>query len=106
MNKKYIITKNIKIEKIIKTGKKISNKFYLIFYKNNKIEINRYCVSVSKKLGKAVIRNKLKRQIKDILMKNKYYLGKDYVIIARNNLLLLNYKEKEQQLIKLIKENI
>ena len=40
MNKKYIITKNIEIEKIIKTGKKISNKFYLIFYKNNKIEIN------------------------------------------------------------------
>ncbi len=104
MNKNYIIKKNIEIEKIIKTGQKKSNKYFLIFYQNNKLENNRYCISVSKKIGKAVLRNKIKRQLKDILMKNKLCFNKDYVIIIRNNLLELNYNEIEKEIISQIKE--
>ena len=106
MNKKYIISKNIEIEKIIKTGKKISNKYLLIFYKENKSNFNRYCISIGKKLGNAVARNKIKRQIKDILMKNQLCFSKDYVIIIRKDLISLNYQEKREELIKKLKETI
>ena len=75
-----------------------------IFYQNNKLENNRYCISVSKKIGKAVIRNKIKRQLKDILMKNKLCFNKDYVIIIRKRLLELNYQQIETNLINLIKK--
>ena len=76
MNKKYIIKKNEEIEVIVKKGKKRVSKYFIIYMVNNDKDYNMYCVSVSKKLGKANVRNKIKRRTKDILMKNKIDLGK------------------------------
>ena len=104
MNKKYIITKNEEIQEIIKIGKKISNKYFIIFFKENNYDFNRYSISISKKIGKANIRNKIKRQLKDILMKNKLLFKKDYVIIVRNNLLTLTYDMKQECLLNTLRE--
>ena len=41
MNKKYIIRKNEEISKIVKTGNKLSNRLYVIYYKDNDIKHNR-----------------------------------------------------------------
>ena len=104
MNKKYIIRKNEEISNIVKTGKKIVNHYYVIYYKDNEYKHNRYCVSVSKKIGKANVRNLFKRRIKDILMKNSFYNNKDYVIILRNSVLNSKYEYLKEELIKCIKE--
>ena len=103
MNKKYIITKNLEIEKIIKTGLKLISSYFVIYYIENNKQYNRYVVSVSKKIGKAVVRNRIKRQIKDILAKNNLCFNKDYVIIVRNSLLMCTYEEIQIKLLKLIK---
>ena len=103
MNKKYIIKKNEEIEVIVKKGKKRVSKYFIIYMVNNDKDYNMYCVSVSKKQGKANVRNKIKRRTKDILMKNKIDLGKKYVIIIRKEALTVSYKELEESLIKEIK---
>ena len=103
MNKKYIIRKNEEISNIVKTGKKIVNKYYVIYYKDNEYKHNRYCVSVSKKIGKANVRNLFKRRIKDILMKNNINYSCDYVIILRNQILGINYDVMKDELIKILK---
>lgn len=103
MNKKYIIRKNEEIEVIVKKGKKRVSKYFIIYMVNNDKDYNMYCVSVSKKLVKANVRNKIKRRTKDILMKNKIDLGKKYVIIIRKEALNVSYKELEESLIKEIK---
>ncbi len=104
MNKKYIITKNEEIQEIIKVGKKINNKYFLVFYRENNYNYSRYCISVNKKIGKSNVRNKLKRQLKDILMKNKLSINKDYVIIVRNILLTLSYDMKQEYLLNTLRE--
>ena len=103
MNKKYIIRKNEEISKIVKTGKKVSNNLFVIYYKDNDIKHNRYCVSVSKKIGKANVRNLFKRRIKDILMKNIIDYSCDYVIILRQAILGVNYEIMKNELINLMK---
>ena len=103
MNKKYIIRKNEEISKIVKTGKKVSNNLFVIYYKDNDIKHNRYCVSVSKKIGKANVRNLFKRRIKDILMKNNIDYSCDYVIILRQAILGVNYEIMKNELINLMK---
>ena len=103
MNKKYIIRKNEEVEVIVKKGKKRVSKSFIIYMVNNDKDYNMYCISVSKKLGKANVRNKIKRRTKDILMKNKIDLGKKYVIIIRKEALNVSYKELEESLIKEIK---
>lgn len=103
MNKKYIIRKNEEIQKIIKNSNKIVNKYFIIFHTKNSLNYNRYCISVSKKIGKAHTRNLYKRRIKDILTKNIINFSNDYVIILRNVILDINYQKINDELIKLLK---
>ena len=104
MNKKYIIKKNEEIQQIIGNSNKKVNKYFIIYFRKNNYNFNRYCISDSKKIGKANVRNLYKRRIKDILMKNNINFSKDYVIILRVNILNLNYKQIQSELINIIKE--
>ncbi len=104
MNKKYIIKKNEEIQQIIGNSNKKVNKYFVIYFRKNNYNFNRYCISVSKKIGKANVRNLYKRRIKDILMKNNINFSKDYVIILRVNILNLNYEQIQSELINIIKE--
>ena len=103
MNKKYIVRKNEEIQLIIKKSKKIVNKFFIIYYLDNNLGYNRFCISVSKKLGKAHTRNLFKRRIKDILMKNNINSSNDYVIILRTSILNVSYMEMKNELLGLLK---
>lgn len=103
MNKKYIIQKNKEIQEIIKIGKKIINKYFVIHKRKNDLNFNRFCISVGKKQGNAVLRNKIKRQIKDILIKNPIKYNNDYVIIIRSELINLSYEEKKKELINILR---
>lgn len=103
MNKKFIVRKNEEIQDIINNNKKIVNKYFVIYYKDNKLNYNRFCISVSKKIGKANIRNYYKRVLKDILMKNFINTSYDYVIILRNGILHLKYIDIKGEIINLLK---
>lgn len=104
MNKKYIIKKNEEIQQITGDSNKKVNKYFVIYFRKNNYNFNRYCISVSKKIGKANVRNLYKRRIKDILMKNNINFSKDYVIILRVNILNLNYEQIQNELINVLKE--
>ena len=103
MKKKYIIRKNEEIQEIVKTSKKLVNKYFIVYFRKNDFQYNRYCVSVSKKLGKAHTRNLYKRRIKDILMKNNINNSMDYVIILRNAVIGISYEEIQYELLNILK---
>ena len=103
MKKKDIIKKSYEFTDIINNSKHVSNKSYVIYYKKSS-EL-KFGISVPKKTGIAVVRNKIKRQVKSIIDNNKKYIQNDYlyVIIIRKGLLDLNYSEREKELISLMK---
>lgn len=103
MNKKYIVNKNEEIQKIISKNIKTVNKYFIIYMEKNSLDINRYCINVSKKIGNAVVRNRQRRIIKEILRKNNINQSMNYVIILRKEILNLKYEDKERELISLIK---
>ncbi len=91
--------------KFLLSGKKINNKYISIFFKElNKKNSNILNISfiVKKKLGNAVIRNKIKRRLRNITkeaLKNiDINLKYSYLFMAKKNVFDDNYK--------LIKENI
>ena len=60
MKKREIIKNKLEYTNIINNSKYTKNDYFIIYYrKNNKY--NRYGISVPKKTGKAVLRNKIKR---------------------------------------------
>ena len=106
MKKLNIIKKENEINDIIQTGRKIYNKYYYIYNKENKDnKYYRFCICVSKKLGNAVVRNKNKRQIKDIIDKSNLSFKResDYVIILRKDITSLTYEQKRDELLKILK---
>lgn len=103
MNKKFIVRKNEEIQEIIKSNKKIISKYFVIYYVENNLNYNRFCISVGKKIGKAHTRNLYKRRIKDILMKNNINSSYDYVIILRTAIIGIPYDKLNIELIKVLK---
>ena len=103
MKKKFIVRKNEEIKKIVKSSKKIVNKYFIVYFAENNFSYNRYCVSVSKKIGKAHTRNLFKRRVKDILMKNNINNSKDYVIILRNIIVNISYEKMQYELLDILK---
>ncbi len=104
MNKKFIIKKNEEIQQIIYKNNKKINIYFILYYVKNNLSYNRYCVSVSKKIANSVNRNKAKRVIKDLLMKNYFNNGFNCVIIIRKSCLDAKYETIQNNLRDLIGE--
>jgi len=74
--------------KVYNYGKSVANRELVIFIMDNKnVETYRFGISVSKKIGKAVTRNRVKRLIKEAINSflKEYELNNhiDIIIIAR-----------------------
>ena len=63
----------------------IANGFLVLYARKNRTEGNRVGVTVSKKLGKAHIRNRVRRRIREVYRLNEelFQSGWDIVVVAR-----------------------
>ena len=106
MKKINIIKKSKEINNVIKKGKLYKNKYYYIYKERNNYNKHRFCICVSKKIGNAVVRNKNKRQIKDIIDKSNvgFSSNMDYVIIISKEINNIDFHEKKKKLIDLLKQ--
>ena len=86
--------------KSLLTGKKISNKYLTIFFKNLSGKSNKY-LNISfvaqKKLGNAVKRNKIKRRLRNIMNQilkiSKLNLNYSYLIITKKNIISADFAD-------------
>lgn len=106
INKEYSIKKSQEIDSIIKHKNSVGNKFFVIYSMNN-IEAKhyRYALSIGKKFGIAVKRNKMKRQIRNIIQQNINLLeNKDYVFVIKPLSNTLSFEEIKDTIIYLLKK--
>ena len=83
------LTKNKDFKSLL-SGKKIANKYLTIFFKKlsdkNKKKLN-LSIITKKKIGNAVLRNKIKRRLKNImnyaLKEINFNLNYSYILIAK-----------------------
>ena len=79
-----------------------------MYYTNKKVDNSRVGISVSKKMGNAVIRNKIKRQVRemarDLIDFNN--CDKDLIIIVKKGYIDKSFKENKKDLEILLKKGI
>ena len=93
------LKKNRHFSYVYKKGKRKNSGHFTLFSLTSKYRVYKIGISVSKKLGKANVRNKLKRRAKEIIRTQK--LPKDYfnyVILAREGAQNLTFDEIKNEL--------
>ena len=105
MKKRFRVKKEKDFNAIFKEGKSFANRKFVIYRLENNEQHFRVGLSVSKKLGNAVMRNQIKRRIRHILIEHKNQLVEnvDFVVIARKGVEILDYAEMEKNLLHVLK---
>lgn len=106
MKKRDRVKSSILFSEIIKKGQRGTNKLYSIFFVNKEDEDPLFGVSAPVKLGNAVVRNKLKRQLRALIdeTKNLFKNKRNYIIIVKEEFKNSTYNMKLEYLKKLIGE--
>ena len=85
MKKIDIIKSSREYTEIINNGQNKKIKNFIIYYRKNN-EKNRFGISVPKKIGSAVLRNRIKRQVRSAIgQSTKFENSLDIVLIVRKN---------------------
>ncbi|MGE5391770.1 MAG: ribonuclease P protein component [Deltaproteobacteria bacterium] len=88
LKKQYRITDKKVYDRAYRGGKRISGRYLIVFIRENEMPGNRFGFVTSKKTGKAVTRNLVKRRLR-ALVQNELPRMKgnhDVVIVARYNI--------------------
>lgn len=100
------LKKDSDFRKVYKHGKSFANKYLVIYILKNKSDYSRVGISVSKKVGKAITRNRVRRLIKEAYRLNideKIKPGYDIVFIARVSSKDTTFKDIDKSIKNLVK---
>lgn len=101
--KKINILKNSRdFDRIIKNNKPYKYKDYIIFLERETSDVYKFGISVGKKIGNAVRRNKVKRQLKSIIDKKDYQNNFNCIIIVGKGINEKSFKEMEDNLFNVL----
>lgn len=106
LKKSNRLKKKEEFKKVFEKGQTVKNK-YLVLYLLNKVENReiRIAIAVSKKIGNAVVRNKIKRRLREAIKNHIKYMDKKYdiIFVVRYKIKEASYQEIEKNILALIK---
>lgn len=99
MKKINIIKSSRDFDRIIKNNKPYIYKDYVIYVEHNTNDVYKFGISAGKKLGNAVNRNKIKRQIRSIIDENVYQNNFNCIIIVGKGINERTFEERKNNLL-------
>ncbi len=87
---------------VYRQGKVWANSLVVMKAMPNSLNLSRYGFSVTKKVGKAVQRNRVKRLLKEIMRLQSLKSGWDIVFMARSVAVNADYHQLERVVTKLL----
>lgn len=103
MKKQFRLKNTFDFQRVIKNAQFVKNKQFVIYFISNELNHVRVGISVPKKIGVAVKRNKIKRQVKAMLQPQLNDLEKiDYVIIVRHQYNVNEFYKSREALFSLL----
>jgi len=108
LSRKNKLKKDNDFKKVFKDGKYRQKDFIKVKFLKNNLSVNRFSFIVGLKISKkAVLRNKVKRRLEEIIRLNfeKIITGFDIIILIDKEILEKEYSEIEETLMNLLKES-
>ena len=100
------IKKNKEFRTVYSRVKSVADRHLVICFLANNLAFCRVGFTVSKKVGNAVTRNRIRRLLKEACRLNldRFPGGFDLVFVARRGIVGIEYKQAEDSLLKLLKK--
>lgn len=100
------IKKNGDFRKIYNCRKSVADRNMVLYFLSNNKEDCRFGFTVSKKVGNAVTRNRVRRLFDEAcrLNKEKFPNGYDFILLARRDVVGLDFCQIEEGLLRLLKK--
>ena len=96
MRGKQYLKKREQFESVYNNGNYRANKELVIRVLPNNLDFSRYGITVSRRVGKAVVRNRIKRRFREIIRQMGLPPGFDIVFVARAAVAVAGYAEMKK----------
>ncbi len=96
MQRSLRLTGDKQFARIRGQGSSVANRFLVIRYLPNGLDHSRFGFMVSRRIGNAVVRNKVKRRLREAVRHSPVKAGWDAVFIARRGTERAGYHELKQ----------
>ena len=98
MNSRFTLKQNSDFRRLYAKGKTSANRYLVLYCRRNGRGVNRMGYTVSSKLGGAVVRNRVRRRLREIARLNMPGLksGWDVVVVARTRAVAASYAELDR----------
>ena len=96
MQRRHRLTASKQFSKIHREGLSAANRFLVVRVLSNGLDHSRFGFLVSKRIGNAVVRNRVKRRLREAVRLNPVKPGWDAVFIARRDISRTNFQELKQ----------
>lgn len=83
MRGEQYLTRKAQFDLVYEDGRSWAGKTIVIKARPNGLDLSRYGFTVSRRIGKAVVRNRIKRLLREILRQTPLQGGWDIILIAR-----------------------
>ena len=92
--------------KLYNRGDSAVNRYLVLYCQPNHLQENRVGITVGKKLGKAVVRNRARRRLREVYRLNSGRLrqGYDMILVARGRTLTASWKELNDTFLRLCRK--
>ena len=102
MKARHTLKKNSDFRRLYAKGKSAVSPYMVVYCRRNREGVNRLGYTVSVKLGHAVVRNRVRRRLREIYRLNspKLKSGWDIVVVARTRCVDAEYRQLESAFLR------
>ena len=106
MKAEITVKENYEFRRIYRKGKSVVSPYMVLYCQKNRQGRTRLGVTVSTKLGKAVVRNRVRRRFRELRRLNKADMlpGWDIILVARVRAIEAPYQKLDKAYRKLLQE--
>jgi ribonuclease P protein component len=95
-------------ERVYRNGKRRSSRLFAILYAPNGLSCSRFGMSVGRALGGAVVRNRIRRRVREVLRRRRQEIssGWDIILHPRGTVATANFADMAAELVSLLQSAV